>query len=68
MYVIAASEIVAFPANRGKVWRFSRPQIEGCNISLSDIAQAEKAVLAAASEALAAKGKGAGKGRGGGRG
>ena len=37
-------------------------------ISSNEIVRAEKAVLEAASEALAAKGKGAGKGRGGGRG
>ena len=37
-------------------------------LSLNDVVRAEKAVLEAASEALAAKGKGAGKGRGGGRG
>ena len=36
-------------------------------ISSNDVVRAEKAVLEAASEALAAKGKGAGKGRGGGR-
>ena len=36
-------------------------------LSLNDVVRAEKAVLEAASEALAAKGKGAGKGRGGGR-
>ena len=36
-------------------------------LSLNDVVRAEKAVLQAASEALAAKGKGAGKGRGGGR-
>ena len=37
-------------------------------LSLNDVVRAEKAVLEAASEALAAKGKVAGKGRGGGRG
>ena len=52
--------------SKGGVARPGEPPKKNA-LSLNDVVRAEKAVLEAASEALAAKGKGAGKGRGGGR-